>query len=81
MVSRGIRRALNFRAHYNDVIMSAVASPITSVSIVARLLVQVQIKENFKAPRHWPLYGEFTALRSHIDRVSIFITAYQLLLS
>ena len=23
-------------------------------------LIQAQIKENIKAPRHWPLYGEFT---------------------
>ena len=22
--------------------------------------IQAQIKENTKAPRHWPLYGEFT---------------------
>ena len=25
--------------------------------------VQVQIKENIKAPRHWPLWGEFTGDR------------------
>ena len=27
--------------------------------------VQAQIKENIKAPRHWPLWGEFTGDRSH----------------
>ena len=24
------------------------------------LFIQEQIKENIKAPRHWPLWGEFT---------------------
>ena len=24
-------------------------------------IIQAQIKENIKAPRHWPLWGEFTA--------------------
>ena len=38
--------------------MSAVASEITSISIV-----QVQIKQNIKAPRHWPLQEEFTSDR------------------
>ena len=36
--------------HYNDVIMGAMASQITT-------------KENIKAPRHWPLCGEFTGDR------------------
>ena len=39
--------------------MSAMVSQITGVSI-AQLLVQEQIKEKIKAPRHWPLCGEFT---------------------
>ena len=34
------------------------AFQITGVSIFL-LLVLVQIKENIKAPRHWPLWGEF----------------------
>ena len=48
--------------HYSDVIMSAMASKITGVSMVCfnRLFVQAQIKENIKAPRHRPLWGEFT---------------------
>ena len=49
--------------HYNDVIMSAMTSQITGVSIIVHLLVQAQIKENTKAPRHWPLCGEFTGDR------------------
>ena len=42
-------------------------------------LIQAQSKENIKAPRHWPLYGEFTgtgefpALRaSNTENVSIW---------
>ena len=49
--------------HYSDVIMSAMASQITSVSIVTQSFVQVQIKENMKALRYWPLWGEFTGDR------------------
>ena len=37
--------------HYGDVIMSTMASQITGVS-------QAQFKENTKAPRHWPFWGE-----------------------
>ena len=41
--------------------MSAVASLITSFTIVySTVLYKAQIKENIKAPRHWPLWGEFT---------------------
>ena len=39
--------------------MNAMASQITGVVIVTQSSVQVQIKENIKAPRHWPLWGEF----------------------
>ena len=28
--------------------------------LFAQLFIQAQIKENIKAPRHWPLCGEFT---------------------
>ena len=36
--------------------MSLMASQITSLTP----FIQAQIKENIKAPRHWPLCGEFT---------------------
>ena len=41
--------------------MSAVASQITGVSIVYSTVqvVQAEIVENIKAPRHWPLCAEF----------------------
>ena len=40
--------------HYADVIMSAMASQITGLTIVYSIFIQAQIKENIKAPRHWP---------------------------
>ena len=46
-----------------DVIMGAMASQITSPMIVYSTFIQVQIKENIKAPRHWPLCGEVTGDR------------------
>ena len=44
-------------SHYNDVIMRAMASQISGVSIVYWRVAQ--IKENAKVPRHWLLCGEF----------------------
>ena len=44
--------------YYSDVTMSAMAS-----QKFTQTFVQAQIKENIKAPRHWPLWGEFTADR------------------
>ena len=49
--------------HYNDVIMGAIASQISSLTIVYSIVIQTQIKENIKAPRHRPLCGEFTGDR------------------
>ena len=47
--------------HYNDVIMTTMASQITSLTrLLTQSFIQTQIKENIKAPRHWPLCGEFT---------------------
>ena len=45
--------------HYYDVIMGAIASQITSLAVVYSTVYSAQIKENIKAPRHWPLCGEF----------------------
>ena len=39
--------------HYNDVIMGAIASQITSLTSVYSI-VYSEIKQNIKAPRHWP---------------------------
>ena len=48
---------------YSDVIMSMMASPIASLTIVYSTVIQAQIKEKIKSPRHWPLWGEFTGDR------------------
>ena len=48
------------RHQYNDVITSAMAYQITSLTIP---FIQAQITENLKAPRHWPLWREFTGDR------------------
>ena len=47
-------------SHYIDVIMTTMASQITSLVVFYSIVYQAQIKENIKAPRHWPLSGEFT---------------------
>ena len=36
---------------------------ITSLNSVTQSFIQAQIKENIKAPRYWPLCGEFTGDR------------------
>ena len=49
--------------HYSDVIMGTIASQMTSLTVVYSSFIQAQIKVNIKAPRHWPLCGEFTGGR------------------
>ena len=50
--------------HYNDVIMSAMASQITSLSIVySTVYSRRRSKKTSKALRHWSLWGEFTGDR------------------
>ena len=39
------------------------ASQITILSIFNQAFIQAQIKENIKAQRRWPLWGEFTGDR------------------
>ena len=58
--------------------MSAIAAQITACRLFTQPFIQVQIKENIKAPRHWPLWGnspvtgEFPAQRgSNPEYVSI----------
>ena len=50
--------------HYSDVIIEAMASQITGVSILYTSVFQAQIDENIKGPRHWPLWGEFSGVNS-----------------
>ena len=40
--------------------MTMMASQIPASRLFTQSFIQAQIKENIKAPRHLPLYGEFT---------------------
>ena len=40
--------------------MGTIVSQITSLAIVYSTIYSVADKKNIKAPRHWPLCGEFT---------------------
>ena len=46
--------------HYDDVIMTVVASQITSLMIIYSTVYSGAYQRNIKAPRHWPLCGKFT---------------------
>ena len=50
---------LNPINHYNDVIMGAMTFKSPASRLFTQAFIQAQIKENIKAPRHWPLWGEF----------------------
>ena len=54
-----LRPKQNDISYYSDVVMGVMASQITSFAIV----IPAQTKENIKAPRHWPLCGEFAGDR------------------
>ena len=61
-----------WRYHYNDIIMGAIASQLTSLTIVYSTVYSTQIKENIKALRHWPWCGEFpTQMANNAENVSI----------
>ena len=49
--------------HYSDAIMSMMASQMTGYQLFTQPFVLAQMKENIKALRHWPLWGEFTGDR------------------
>ena len=57
-----ISRGLSVK-HYNDIIMGAMATQIISLTNVYSTVIQAQVKENIKAPRHWPMCEEFTGDR------------------
>ena len=46
--------------HYSDVIMSAIASPITGVLIVYSTVCSGADQRKHRAPRHWSVWGEIT---------------------
>ena len=49
--------------------MSVMVSQITGVSILYSTFVHVQIKENIKAPLHWPLWGGNSPVTEKNDNV------------
>ena len=49
--------------HYSDIKIGAMASQITSFTIVYSTVYSGAVKDNIKAPRHCPLCGEFTGDR------------------
>ena len=57
------RSASLAKSHYNDFIMGAIASQITNLTIVYSTVYSDAGQRNIKAPRHWPLCGEFTGGR------------------
>ena len=65
------------RWHYTDVMMTAMVSQITSLTIVYSTVYSGADKENIKAPRHWPLGMEITddrwrQMASNAENVSIW---------
>ena len=46
--------------HYGVVIMGPIASQSPTPPLFTQPFIQTQIKKNIKAPRQWPLCGEFT---------------------
>ena len=55
-----IMRATDGSSYYNDVIMSAMASQITSLTSVNSSVYSGTDQIKHQTPRHWPLCGEFT---------------------
>ena len=59
--------------HYSDVIMGAIASQITSLTIVYTTVYSDADQRKYQAPRHWSLCGEFPAqMASNAENVSIW---------
>ena len=57
------RSSHNALPHYNDVTMDVIASQITSLTVVYSTVYSDADQRNIKAPRHWPVWGEFTGDR------------------
>ena len=49
--------------HYGDVVMDTLRLKSPPSTLFTQPFIRVQIKENIKAPRRWPLCGEFTGDR------------------
>ena len=62
MLSSVVWKTPHLHVHYNDVIMSMIASQITSLTVVYSSIKSAD-RSKIKAPRDWPLWGEFTGDR------------------
>ena len=67
------------REHYNDVIVARLRLKSPASRLFTQPFIQVEIKENIKALRHWPLCGGFTGtgefpaqMASNAENVSIW---------
>ena len=67
------------KKHYDDVIMTMMAAQITSLTVVYSTVYSDTNQRKHKAPRHWPLCGEFTGTgefpaqrASYAENVSIW---------
>ena len=65
--------------HYTDVIMTTMASQITSLTVVYSTVYSDAVQRKHQSPRHWPLCGEFTGTgefpaqrASYAENVSIW---------
>ena len=75
-----VQNAVPHGFHYGDVIMGAISSQITSLTIVySTFYSDADKKKNIKAPRHLLLCGEFTGtgqfpaqMASNAENVSIW---------
>ena len=70
--------------HYGGVIVGAMASQITNLTIFYSIVDSGADQRNTKAPRHWPLCGEFPGDRwiprtkaSNAENVSIWFPWFQ----
>ena len=61
--ANGYEYTIDLHSYYNDVIMGTIVSQITSLTIVYSIVYSDADQRKIKAPRHWPLCGEFTADR------------------
>ena len=64
--------------HYHDVIMSAIASQITSLAIVYSTVYPGADQRKQKGLRHWPLCGEFTGDRWKVSAPMVIYCPFDL---
>ena len=57
---KGMQLLIQSLIHYIDAIMGAMATQITSLTIVHSKIYPGADQRKIKAPRHWSLCGEFT---------------------